>query len=109
MNKAAMIHLTKTMAGMLSNGTSMSTGEKAGRHITYNAVAPGPFPGMIDRYFETQKGRDAIGSLTTVGRAGSPEDMGAVCIFLASRAGSFVTGAVIPVDGGVLVGKYANM
>jgi NAD(P)-dependent dehydrogenase (short-subunit alcohol dehydrogenase family) len=34
--------------------------------------------------------------------------MGAACVYLASRAGAFVTGAVLPVDGGVLVGPSAN-
>jgi NAD(P)-dependent dehydrogenase (short-subunit alcohol dehydrogenase family) len=50
-----------------------------------------------------------VSAATVVGRVGEPEDIGAACIYLASRAGSYVTGAVLPVDGGFLVGRYANI
>ena len=53
-------------------------------------------------------GRAAVGAVTVSGRVGRPEDIGAACIYLASRAGSYVTGAVLPVDGGLLVGTKAN-
>lgn len=41
---------------------------------------------------------------TVVGRVGEPEDIGAACLYRTSRAGSFITGAALPVDGGFLVG-----
>ena len=103
--KAALIHLTRQWAGRLGN----KGGRKGGRHITFNAIAPGPFPGMLDEYLASEEGRAAISAATVVGRPGEPEDMGAACIYLASRAGSYVTGAVLPVDGGQLVGRGANM
>ena len=47
---------------------------------------------------------------TVVGRIGKPmEDLGTACVYLASRAGSFITGAVLPVDGGLLVSRDANL
>ena len=103
--KAALIHLTRQWAGELGN----KGGAKGGRHITFNAIAPGPFPGMLDALLASEEGRAGVSAATVVGRVGEPEDIGAACIYLASRAGSYVTGAVLPVDGGFLVGRYANI
>lgn len=44
---------------------------------------------------------DAIASAAPLRRIGRPDDMAGVAVFLSSRAGSYVTGAVIPVDGGI--------
>jgi len=104
MGKASLIHLTRQLAGSLGN----KGGRKGGRNITFNAIAPGPFPGMLDEILATEEGRSAISAATIIGRPGEPEDMGAACIYLASRAGAYVTGAVLPVDGGLLVGRSAN-
>ena len=90
-SKAALHHLSKHLASTL-----------ASRHITVNAVAPGPFEtkmlaGILDQ------GRDAIISTTALGRLGCETDMGGVCVFLSSRAGAYITGDVIVVDGGSLI------
>jgi NAD(P)-dependent dehydrogenase (short-subunit alcohol dehydrogenase family) len=47
--------------------------------------------------------RDAIVGSCPLGRIGQPDDMAGVAVYLASRAGAYVTGAVIPVDGGITV------
>ena len=104
LGKAAIHHLTRMWAGRMGN----RGGGKGGRNITFNAVAPGPFPGMLDEVLKDPATRAAIASATSVGRVGTPEDMAGVCIYLASRAGEFVTGVVIPVDGGILVSRGAN-
>jgi NAD(P)-dependent dehydrogenase (short-subunit alcohol dehydrogenase family) len=44
---------------------------------------------------------DEIAASSPLGRIGRPDDMAGVAIFLSSRAGAYVTGAVIPVDGGI--------
>jgi NAD(P)-dependent dehydrogenase (short-subunit alcohol dehydrogenase family) len=44
---------------------------------------------------------DAIHGMVPLGRIGAPEDMAGIAIYLASRAGAWVTGTVIPVDGGI--------
>jgi NAD(P)-dependent dehydrogenase (short-subunit alcohol dehydrogenase family) len=88
-SKAAVHHLTRVLARQL-----------APRGITVNAVAPGPFESKM--MAETlEHFRDAIIGSCPMGRIGEPEDMAGVAIYLASRAGAYVTGAVIPVDGGI--------
>jgi NAD(P)-dependent dehydrogenase (short-subunit alcohol dehydrogenase family) len=88
-SKAAVHHMTRVLANKL-----------APRQITVNAVAPGPFEtkmmaATLDQF------REAIVSACPLKRIGEPEDMAGVAIYLASRAGSYLTGAVIPVDGGI--------
>jgi NAD(P)-dependent dehydrogenase (short-subunit alcohol dehydrogenase family) len=70
------------------------------RHITANAIAPGLFPSKMTAGTIEAMGESIIAG-TPLNRAGRPEDMAGVAIYLASKAASFVTGAVIPVDGGV--------
>lgn len=71
-----------------------------GEHITVNAIAPGLFPSRMTAFiFETLQ--DEVVKTIPLGRHGRPEDMAGAAIYLASRAGSYLTGAVIPVDGGV--------
>jgi NAD(P)-dependent dehydrogenase (short-subunit alcohol dehydrogenase family) len=71
----------------------------AGDHVTVNAIAPGLFPSKMTAFmFEHE---EQLVSAIPLGRAGTPEDMAGIAIYLASRAGAYTTGAVIPVDGGV--------
>ena len=68
--------------------------------ITVNAVAPGPFESKM-MAATLQAFGDRIAEAAPLKRIGRPDDMAGIAIFLASRAGSYVTGAVIPVDGGI--------
>ncbi|HYD48783.1 MAG TPA: SDR family oxidoreductase [Terriglobales bacterium] len=88
-SKAAVHHLSKVLAMRL-----------AGQNITVNAIAPGPFESKMMQATLDQF-RDAIVASCPLGRIGEPEDMAGIAIYLASRAGAYVTGAVIPVDGGL--------
>ncbi|GBD26181.1 Rhamnolipids biosynthesis 3-oxoacyl-[acyl-carrier-protein] reductase [bacterium HR30] len=90
-SKAALHHLTRVLAMQL-----------ASRNITVNAVAPGPFESKM-MAATLERFRDAIIAACPLGRIGEPEDMAGIAIYLASRAGAYVTGAVIPVDGGLSV------
>ncbi|GIW40369.1 MAG: 3-oxoacyl-ACP reductase [Candidatus Binatia bacterium] len=90
-SKAAVHHLTRVLAVQLAR-----------RGITVNAVAPGPFESKM-MAATLEKFRDAIVASCPLGRIGEPEDMAGVAIYLASRAGAYVTGAVIPVDGGISI------
>ncbi|MFZ1491520.1 MAG: SDR family oxidoreductase [Ilumatobacteraceae bacterium] len=72
------------------------------RHITVNTIAPGPFESKMMAYLlEDPSSRDAIARSVPRGRIGTPEDVAGAVIFLASRAGAYLTGTVIPVDGGI--------
>jgi NAD(P)-dependent dehydrogenase (short-subunit alcohol dehydrogenase family) len=90
-SKAAVHMLTRQMAHHLS-----------GERITVNAIAPGPFPSkMMAFILDAEGGEEMVSSAVPLGRIGRPEDVAGTVLFLASRAGSFLTGAVIPVDGGL--------
>jgi NAD(P)-dependent dehydrogenase (short-subunit alcohol dehydrogenase family) len=71
----------------------------ASEHITVNAIAPGIFPSRMTR-FAFEEGADELAAAAPLGRVGRPEDAAGAAIFLASRASSWVTGVVLPVDGG---------
>ena len=89
-SKAALHHLTKMTATHL-----------ASRNILVNAIAPGPFvTPMMDPMIETMG--DEIRAAIPLDRLGEPEDIAGLAIFLAARASAYMTGTVIPVDGGVM-------
>ena len=92
-SKAAVHHLTRVLARKL-----------AARDITVNAVAPGPFESKM-MAATLDKFRDSLVKTVPRKRIGEPEDMAGVAIYLASRAGAYLTGAVIPVDGGISTTK----
>lgn len=74
----------------------------AAENITVNAIAPGPFESKMMAFaLENEESRKAVAGSVPLKRIGRPDDMAGACIFLASRAGSYLTGAVIPVDGGI--------
>ena len=70
--------------------------------ITVNSIAPGPFESKMMSYVLDDPERRAVAENTNPRRRiGTPEDVAGAVIFLASRAGAYLTGAVIPVDGGL--------
>lgn len=70
------------------------------RHINVNAIAPGLFPSNMTKFIFEHMEEQVVQTIP-MGRHGRPDDMAGTAIFLSSRAGSYLTGAVIPVDGGV--------
>ena len=88
-SKAGLIHLTRVLARRL-----------AGENINVNAIAPGPFESKMMAETLRVFG-EAIKQSCPRGRIGEPEDMAGTAIFLASRASAYITGALIPVDGGI--------
>jgi NAD(P)-dependent dehydrogenase (short-subunit alcohol dehydrogenase family) len=82
--KAALHHLTRVLAP----------------RITVNAIAPGPFESQMMKATLERFG-DSIRKTNPRGRIGEPEDVAGTTIFLCSRAGAYVTGSVLPVDGGI--------
>jgi NAD(P)-dependent dehydrogenase (short-subunit alcohol dehydrogenase family) len=88
-SKAGLHHLTRVLAKELGP-----------QHITVNAIAPGPFASKMMAATLAAVG-DQIAAHAPLRRIGRPDDMAGVAVYLSSRAGSYVTGAVIPVDGGI--------
>jgi 3-oxoacyl-[acyl-carrier protein] reductase len=89
--KAAVIGLTKTLAR-----------EYASRGITVNAVAPGFIDTDMTAYL-SEAAQKGIVEQTPVGRVGSPEEVAAAVLFLASDEASYITGQVLRVNGGMYV------
>jgi NAD(P)-dependent dehydrogenase (short-subunit alcohol dehydrogenase family) len=92
-SKAAVHQLTKVLANRLAN-----------RNINVNAIAPGPFESNMMAHTLEEYG-EQIRSSVPRGRIGVPEDMAGASIFLSSRASSYITGSIIPVDGGSLIAR----
>jgi NAD(P)-dependent dehydrogenase (short-subunit alcohol dehydrogenase family) len=72
--------------------------------ITVNAIAPGPFQSRMMKATLEAAG-DQMANMMPLKRIGRPDDMAGPAIFLSSKAGSFLTGAIIPVDGGIATTK----
>mgnify|MGYP006173565653 CR=1 FL=1 len=88
-SKAAVAQLTKHLAKMLSSD-----------HITVNALAPGLFPSRMTKFvFDNSEIADEVNNHIPLGRAGEPQDMAGPAIFLSSRAGAWMTGSIVVVDG----------
>lgn len=88
-SKAALHQLTRHLAAQL-----------APKSITANVIAPGMFKSKMLKGTLAAKGEDRMLDPVPLKRFVSPADMAGAALYLASRAGSYVTGAVIPVDGG---------
>src|SRR5215831_1972318 len=90
-SKAAVHMLTRHLAHTL-----------VGDHVTVNAIAPGLFPSRMTRVvFDNPEVEEQTLAAIPMRRAGTAEDVGGTAIYLASRAGAYLTGVVIPVAGGV--------
>jgi 2-deoxy-D-gluconate 3-dehydrogenase len=92
-SKSGLIHLTRRMAARLATDG-----------IVVNAIAPGPFPSEMNRAARDQE--EAVAALVPVKRIGRDDDMAGAAIYLASRAGDYVVGTTITVDGGI---AYARL
>jgi len=91
-SKAGLIHLTRRMAVKLIKD-----------HVVVTAIAPGPFASDMNR--AARDHADDVAKRVPAGRIGDTEDMAGAAIYLASRAGDYVVGTTLTVDGGI---AFAN-
>ncbi|OJW72821.1 MAG: hypothetical protein BGO57_00470 [Sphingomonadales bacterium 63-6] len=87
-SKAAIHHLTRSLCKALGPD-----------RITVNAIAPGPFPSRLTDT-DSDAVKKSVATYIPLGRPGSAQDVEGLVVFLASRAGAYVNGATIPLDGG---------
>ena len=92
-SKAAVIHLTRRLAARLIND-----------NICVSGIAPGAFASEMNK--ATRDAPDAVAKMIPAKRVGQPEDMAGAAVFLASKAGDYVVGDTLAVDGGV---AYSNI
>lgn len=87
-SKAGLHHMTRALAKRLAH-----------EHITANTIAPGPFPSNMTAG-HPQEVVEAVAAMIPRGRFGTEEDIVGTVLYLSSRAGAYLTAAVIPLDGG---------
>jgi NAD(P)-dependent dehydrogenase (short-subunit alcohol dehydrogenase family) len=95
-SKAALHQLTRHLAAQVDGS------------VTVNALALGPFRSKM-MAATLEAGEAAIAGALPSNRIGSPQDVAAACIWLSSRGGEWVTGNIIPVDGGSLLTGGAKL
>jgi len=98
-SKAAVLHMTKILGK-----------ELAGAYITVNALAPGPFVSNMTAFATKDEDmREKVGADVPLGRVGRDEDIAGCMLFLCGRGGAYLTGAVLPVSGGINVVTSGNI
>ena len=98
-SKAAVHHMTQILAKELADS-----------HVTVNALAPGPVVSRMTAFATGDEAkRDKVGQDVPLGRVGRDEDIAACLQFLCGRGGSYITGAIIPVSGGIQVQTGPNL
>lgn len=94
-SKAALIMLTRKLAAHLVR-----------EHIYVTSIGPGAFPSEMNR--AARDHGDAVGKGIPAKRVGRPEDMAAAAVYLASRAGDYVIGHTLNVDGGLVSAEFGG-
>ena len=99
MGNAGQVNYAASKAGLIGFSKSLAR-EVASRGVRVNAIAPGFIETDMTKALG-EKARDSLIAQIPLGRVGIPADVAALTVFLASDAAAYITGQVIPVDGGL--------
>ncbi len=103
------VHVCAAKAGvdMITRVLAMEWGRDG---IRINSVAPGPIEGTegMDRLAPTPEAKARVSASVPLGRMGTVDEIADMCLFLSSDEARYVTGAVIPVDGGSTAGRMLS-
>jgi NAD(P)-dependent dehydrogenase (short-subunit alcohol dehydrogenase family) len=102
--QAGQANYAASKAGLVGLGRSLAR-EVASRRVTVNVVSPGPIDTDMLAALDDER-RAAIAAAVPLGRVGTPAEVAAAVRFLASDEAGFITGAVLPVDGGLAMGPW---
>ena len=102
LGSAGQVNYAASKAGLIGMARSMAR-ELGSRNITANIVSPGPVETEMFASL-TEEQQDAIKDQVPLGRAALPNEIAEMIAFLASESAGYVTGAVIPIDGGLGMG-----
>jgi 3-oxoacyl-[acyl-carrier protein] reductase len=99
MGNAGQVNYSASKAGLIGFSKSLAR-EVAGRGVRVNAIAPGFIETDMTKALG-EKARASLMAQIPLGRVGTPADVAALTAFLASDAAAYITGQVIPIDGGL--------
>jgi NAD(P)-dependent dehydrogenase (short-subunit alcohol dehydrogenase family) len=100
-----MAHYAASKGGVISLTKALAV-DLARQGVTVNTIAPSLVDTPMARAAEAAgdfPGVDVVGPMVPLGRAGTPDDIAATCAFLCSDAGSYITGQVVGVNGGMYI------
>ena len=98
-SKGAVHHMTRVLANDL-----------AARRITVNAIAPGPFVSKMTAFaLASEEGQARSAAGVPLGRVGRPEDIAGALQYLCGRGGAYVSGAILPLSGGMQAHAPGNL
>jgi 3-oxoacyl-[acyl-carrier protein] reductase len=103
MGSAGQANYAAAKAGLVGFTRSLAR-ELASRNVTCNVVEPGPIATDMTAALDPER-RDQLAAAVPLGRLGTAPEVAALVAFLCSDAASYLTGAVIPVDGGLSMGR----
>lgn len=100
--KGTMTYSYAVSKGAVHHMTRVLSNDLAPEHITVNAIAPGPFVSKMTAFaIATKEGQDKAAEGVPLGRVGTPEDVAGALQYLCGRGGAYLSGAVLPLSGGM--------